>query len=164
MNANRRLDRKNNPEKYKEIDIRASRKKGQLPMSDNKECPAYIGVYVNEGLIKLYFDDVEVMPYGHPGYDIICKNGKKIDAKGSTTGDKGYWSFHINHNTIADYFFCVAYDNREDKNIIHIWILPGEIFNCFTGVRISKSTLSKWAEYEHPLDKAISCCDSMRTS
>jgi len=132
-------------------------------MNVNKECSAYLGVYVNEGLLKLYFDDVEVMPYGNPDYDFICNNGKKIDGKSSATGDKGYWQFSIKHNITADYFFCVAYDNRKDLNIIHIWLLPGDKFNHLVNIGISKSTIDKWAEYEQPLDKIIACCDLMKS-
>ena len=153
---------KNNPEKAKANWTRRDRKLGHRPMSENKECSSYIGVHVNEGLIKLYFDDVEVMPYGNPGYDFICKNGWKIDGKSSCLHKDGRWSFVIRHNTTADYFFCVAYDNREDLNIIHIWILPGEKFNHLSGISISKRNIRKWVEYEQPLDKAIVCCDSMK--
>jgi len=102
------------------------------------------------------------MPYGHPGYDFICNNGKKIDGKSSMTGDKGYWMFTIKHNTTADYFFCVAYDNRDDLNILHIWMLPGDKFNHLSGASISLSTIHKWDEYEQPIDKAIACCDTMK--
>ena len=162
LNAEARLYRKNNPEKYKANYIRAQRKNGQLPMNENKDCAAHYGVYINERLLKHYFNDVEVMPYGNPGYDFICNNGWKIDGKSSFTGDKGYWQFTIRHNTTADYFFCVAYDNRKDKNIIRIWILPGDKFSHLVKVKISKSTINKWAEYEQDINKIITCCDSMK--
>ena len=161
-NEYQRLYRKNNPEKAKASNTKQRRKNGGLSMSENKECSAYIGVYVNERLLKHYFNDVEVMPYGHSNYDFVCNNGWKIDAKSSATGDKGYWAFGIKHNTTADYFFCVAYNNRKDKNIIHIWLLPGNKFNHLVSASISKSTVDRWAEYEQPLDKLITCCDSMK--
>lgn len=157
-----RLYRKNNPEKIKASNTKRRRKNGQLPMSENRECPSWLGVHVNEGLLKMMFNDVVVMPYGTAGYDFVCNNGKKIDGKSSATGDKGHLSFHINHNTTADYFFCAAYDNRKDLNIIHIWMLPGDKFNHLVCATISLSTVHKWAEYEHPLGKAILCCDSMK--
>lgn len=158
----RRSYRKNNPDKVKANNTKHHRSRGGQSMRENKKCSAYIGVYINEGLLKHYFNDVEGMPYGHPGYDFICNNGWKIDAKSSATGDKGRWTFRIDHNIIADYFFCVAYDNREDLNIIHIWLLPGDKFNHLVSATISKSTIDKWAEYEKPIDKAIICCDSMK--
>ena len=163
INAKQRLDRKENPEKTKAIDTRKHRKAGHLSFDENKECALYYGVYINEGLLKLYFDDVEVMPFCNIGYDFVCSNGWKIDGKSSFTGDKGHWMFNINHNTIPDYFFCVAYNNRKDKNVIHIWMLPGDKFNHLVGARISKSTIGRWSEYEQPLDKIIACCDSMKT-
>ena len=161
-NVQSREWRKNNPEKAKAMSTKAHRKEGCIPMNKNKECSAYYGVHINEGLLKRVFKNVEVMPYGHTGYDFICDNGKKIDGKSSMTGDKGHWAFNINHNTTADYFFCVAYDNRTDLNIIHIWLLPGDKFSHLGMASISLSTIHKWDEYEQPLDKAISCCDSMK--
>ena len=152
-----------NPEKYKAQSTKASRKAGHLSMSENKECSVHYGVYINERLLKHYFNDVEVMPFGNPGYDFICNNGWKIDGKSSFTGDSGRWKFAINHNTITDYFFCVAYDNRKDKNIVHIWLLPGNKFNHLVSASISKSTIHKWAEYEQPLDKIISCCKAIKS-
>jgi len=162
LNAQARLLRKNNPDKAKASDAKHRRKNGVIPFDKNKGCSSYYGVYINEGLLKLYFDDVEVMPYGHKGYDFVCNNGWKIDGKGSFTGDKGHWMFTIRHNTTADYFFCVAYDNCKDRNIIHIWMIPGHILNHLSAARISKSTLLKWAKYEQPIGKAILCCDSMK--
>ena len=158
-----RLYKEKNPDKTKVYWTKRNRKHGQLPMSENKECSSHYGVYINEGVIKLYFNNVEVMPYGHPDYDFICKNGWKIDGKSSFTGDKGHWKFNIKRNTTTDYFFCVAYDNRKDKNILHIWILPGHKFNHLVSTKISKNTIDKWSEYEQPIDKAIMCCDSMKT-
>jgi len=162
MNLYARLHRKNDPENAKEIWTKHNRKNGMLPMSKNKECTLYYGVHINERLLKLYFNDVEVMPMHHPDYDFICKNDWKIDGKSSFTGDKGRWQFNIKRNTITDYFFCVAYDNRKDMNILRIWILPGKKFNHLAMATISKSTIDKWAEYEQPLDKVIKCCDSMK--
>ena len=154
---------KNNIDKVREFYIRTRKNKGGLSMSENKECSSHYGVHINERLLKHYFNDVEVMPYGNPGYDFICNNGWKIDGKGSFTGDKGCWVFGIKRNTTADYFFCVAYDNRQDLNILHIWLLPGDKFNHHVTARISKSTINKWAEYEQPIGKVIACCDSMRS-
>ena len=139
------------------------RKNGGLSMSKNKECASYLGIHVNERLLKHLFNDVEVMPMNNPGYDFICNNGKKIDGKSSCLTKDGRWMFNIRHNTIPDYFLCVAYDNRIDLNILHIWLLPGDKFNHLTGTGISKSTIHKWSEYEQPIDKAITCCDSMKS-
>ena len=157
------LYRKENPEKAKANDIKAARKRGVLAFDENKDCTMYYGVHINEGVLKLYFNDVEVMPMNNTGYDFVCNNGWKIDGKSSFTGDKGYWKFSIKHNTIADYFFCVAYDNRKDKNIIHVWILPGDKFSHLVSARIQKNTVYKWAEYEQPIGKLSMCCDKMKS-
>jgi len=153
-----------NPEKAKVRRTRSNRQAGHLPMSKNKECPSYLGVHVNEGLLKQYFDDVEVMPYGNPGYDFICNNGWKIDGKSSCLNKDGGWAFTIRHNTIADYFFLVAYDNREDLNPLHIWLIPGHVLNHLSGAYISLSTIDKWSEYEQPIDELIICCDTIKSN
>ena len=162
VNAASRLYCENNPEKAKAKWTRAQRKKGQLPMSKNKECSSYFGVHINERLLKHCFNDVEVMPYGNKGYDFICNKGMKVDSKSSCLTKKGGWSFNIRRNTIADYFLLVAYDNRKDLNPVHIWLLPGDKVNHLTGVSISISNIHKWDEYEQDIDELISCCDTMK--
>lgn len=156
------LWRKNNPNKAKAQQTRANRKNGQLPMSENKECSAYLGVYTNERLLRHLYDGVEVMPYGHPGYDFICNKGKKVDGKSSCLTKDGRWRFTIRYNTIADYFLLVAYDNRNDLNPMHVWLIPGDKVNHLKMASISPSTLDKWAEYEQPIGDVISCCDTIR--
>ena len=155
--------REANPDKIKAQWTRANRKIGKLPMSENKECSQYLGIYVNERLLKHYFDDVEVMPPNNPGYDFVCNKDKKIDGKSSCLHKDGRWSFNINCNTITDYFFCVAYDNRKDLNLVHIWLIPGDKLNHLKTASISKSTIDKWSEYEQPIDKLSACCDAMKS-
>ena len=158
-----RLWCKNNPEKAKEYWTKGNRKRGNLPMGENKECSSYLGVHVNERLLKHYFNDVEMMPYGHPGYDFICNNGKKVDGKSSCLHKNGRWTFNIKCNTIPDYFFCVAYDNRDDLNPVHIWMLPGKKFNHLKLATIRPSTIEKWAEYEQDISKVVICCDEIKS-
>ena len=108
------------------------------------------------------------MPYGNPGYDFICNHGKKIDVKSSCAlkdtrwNSATSWAFHINHNTTADYFLCLAFDNREDLNPLHAWLLPGSKFNNFSKVQISLSTIHKWDAYALDISKISDCCDAMR--
>ena len=163
INERECLWRINNPEKYKEIYTRAHRKAGQLPMSENKECTSYFGVNTVERLLRKYFNDVIVMPMNNPGYDLICNKGKKIDVKSGCIRKTGSdWAFSIKHNITADYFCCVAFDNRQYLNPLHIWMLPGDKFNHLMTASISKSTIHKWAEYEQPIDGVILCCDTMK--
>jgi len=162
INSRARMRYKDNPEKWRAKAIRASRASGSLPMSKNKECSSYIGVHINERMLRHKFKDVQVMPYGNPGYDFVCNYGKKIDGKASCFTKDGRWKFHIEHNTIADYFICIAYDNRTDLNPLHIWMLPGDKFNHLASTSISPKTLHKWAEYEQNIDGVIMCCDTLR--
>ena len=128
----------------------------------NKNCSQYLGCYIAEQILSKIFKDVKVMPQQNHGYDIICNQDKKIDIKSSATGYKDNWHFNIWRNKIADYFLCIAFDNREDLNPVHLWLIPGEDINHLTGIEILKSKLSKWSKYEQPIDKVITCCNEMK--
>ena len=163
LNAQARTKYKNNPEKAKAKSEKAHRKEGHLPMSKNKDCPVYLGVYRAERLLKFIFDDVEVMPYGNKGYDLVCNRGMKVDSKSSCIRKtRNGWTFGINHNTIADYFACIAFDNRADLNPLHFWLIPGHVLNHLTTATISQSKINKWEEYERPIGELISCCNTIR--
>jgi len=136
------------------------------PFSKNKNCPAFLGIYVAEQVLSNVFKDVEVMPVGNPGFDIICNQGKLIDIKSAcrdTHGESlGCWRFYIKHNQIADYFLCLAFDNRADLTPLHLWLLPAGKFNHLTSTSISISTIHKWDEYRLDIGKVMSCCDTMK--
>lgn len=136
-------------------------------MSENKSCAMYLGVIINEQLLSKVFKDVKQRPYGNPGYDFICNKEMKVDAKSSVIRTRGKcktnsWHFQINKNSIADYFFCVAYDNRKNLNLLYMWLIPGKDVNGKTGIQISESKLHKWSQYEQPIDKALLCCNKMK--
>ena len=103
---------------------------GGQPMSENKECSLYLGVHVAEQVLSKVFKNVKQMPNGNKGYDFICNKNMKIDVKSSTILKRDYksdsWLFQIKRNKIADYFLCLAFDNREDLNPLHIWLIPSE--------------------------------------
>lgn len=122
----------------------------------NKECTMYLGVHVAEQVLCRVFKDVEVMPIGNRGYDFIC-NYKLIDVKSATLGKNGSWAFQIRRNTTADFFLCLAFDNRKDLTPLHIWLLPGEKFNHLRGASICPSTIHKWDEYRLDLKKVSDC-------
>lgn len=133
----------------------------------NKTCASYLGCTVAERVLSYVFKDVERMPYNNPGYDFICGKGFRIDVKSTcrrkheTWSDQ--WGFGIRYNTIADYFLCIAFDNREDLNPEHIWLIPGSDINDKSNAVISESTLDKWSRYElNKLDNVISCCNILR--
>ena len=154
--------REKNPEKARAIHTRQNRKNGQLPMNENKDSPAFLGVYVNERLIRFHFNDVEVFPYGHPGFDFICNKNMKIDGKSSCLRKDGRWLFDIGRNTTADYFLCVAYDDREHLNIAHVWLIPGNKVNGCQSISVSPSTVHKWDKYIYDIEGFSSCCNEMK--
>ena len=148
---------------HKEHSEQYNRDRGILPMAENKACSIYLGVYVAERILSKVFKDVKRMPCGHKGYDFICNKQKKIDVKSSCrVGHYAEWLFHIRHNEIADYFLCIAFDNRDDLNPLHLWFLPGDYVNSRDSVSISLTTIHKWDSYKLGIDKVVSCCATLR--
>jgi hypothetical protein len=131
-------------------------------MVTNKNSSLYFGVVIAEQVLIKTFKDVKRMPNGNHGYDFICNKDKKIDSKSSASGHKGFWQFQIKQNEIADYFICLAFENRDDLTPIHLWLIPGKDINHLTSAVIHKSTISKWKQYEQPLDRILACCNKMK--
>ena len=96
-----------------------------LSMCENKDCTAYLGVYIAERILPKIFDNVEMKPYGYPGYDAICSRDLKIQVKSSCLHKNNSWVFNVKKNKIADYFFMVAFDNRDDLNVMRMWLIKG---------------------------------------
>lgn len=138
------------------------KQQGHISMHENKLCSSYLGVFIAERLCKHLFKNVEVMPYGFPGYDIVCNRGKKIDVKSSTTHSRHskypFWTFHIDYNKIADFFILVAFDDKEDLNPLHMWMIPGKEINHRSGKSISLSTIHKWSRWERSIEEVQMCC------
>lgn len=141
-------------------------KRGGKSMSENKSCPSFLGVHIAENVLSKVFKDVKKMPPCNPGYDFICKSGKKIDVKSSCiyhrVNRSDSWAFSINKNKCADYFLCLAFDNRDDLNPLHIWLIPSWKVSMYMGTGISESTLFKWNEYKLDIGKVLACCDSLK--
>jgi len=138
-----RVWRNANPEMVNAQQIRKRRKQGMRPFGENKECPMFLGVHVAERVLSHAFKDVNVMPLNNQGYDFICNKGMKIDVKSSClhrNRNTQYWNFHIRHNTTADFFLCLAFDNREDLNPLHAWLIPGSKLNNLSIASIRQST------------------------
>lgn len=133
-----------------------------MKYTENKSCSLYLGVHVAEHVLSHVFKDVAVMPLGNPGYDFICNGGKKIDVKCACIGFKGNWQFKINRNTSADYFLCLAFDNRKDLTPLYAWLLPADKYNHLMGTAICPSTLCKWNNYKLDLTKVGECCDQIK--
>lgn len=139
------------------------------PMDEDRYCSDFLGVYVAEQVIAKTFKNVTRTPYGYQGYDLICGKGYKIDVKaaciGRPKGRHNRWIFGIYNNTDADYFMCIAFNNRDDLEPQHIWMIPGDKINhlvCFCITDVPRS-LKKWQEYEKPIDKITSCCNVMKS-
>lgn len=137
------------------------------PMGENRNCALFLGVHVAERLLSLIFENVDKMPFGNKYYDFTCAKGYKIDVKSSCRRKHNHgsdnWVFHIRKNTVADYFLCIAFDDREHLTPEHLWLIPGNVVNNKIGHSISESALSKWSKYEQPLDKVINCCNVLKT-
>ena len=132
---------------------------------NNKNSSTFFGVTIAEQLLAKVFKYVERMLNNNPGFDIICNQGYKIDIKSATKPkDKNYWLFNIRHNPIADYFLCLAFDNRINLNPMHVWLIPSKEINHLTNLGISESRLDKWNKYElsDKMDKIIGCCNIMK--
>lgn len=162
-NERHRRWRKANPDKYKASYTRADRKQGARPYNENKECSSYLGCHIAERVLSHVFKNVEKMPYGNPGFDFICNQGKLIDVKGAClSGKYPSWGFGINRNIIADYFLCLAFDDMENLNPLHIWLLPGSVVNHLKHASITPSTIHKWDEYALDTSKISECCVTMK--
>jgi len=142
--------------------IRSERRKGVQPFNENRRCGMYLGVHIAERVLSHVFKNVERMPINNPGYDVICNHKKKIDIKSSCQRGGGGWSFGIRNNIIADYFLCLAFDNREDLNPLHVWLIPGCKISHLKGLSINQGTINKWDEYALDISKTSECCDTMR--
>ena len=150
---------------YKEHKNEIRQQKGCISMDQNKHCSLYLGVVIGERLCRHLFKDVEIMPHGNPKFDFICNKNKKIDVKsGCVTLNNGYprWQFGIKHNTTADYFILVAFDNLTDLNPLHLWMIPGKEVNHKTKETISLSTIHKWDEWKRDINDAQLCCTEIK--
>lgn len=134
------------------------------PMNKNKSCSSFLGVFVAEQVLMKSFDKITRMPYGNSGFDFICGRGYKVDVKSATRRKNRpiEWDFCIRQNKIADYFLCLAFDNRNDLNPVHVWMIPGNVINNYVTMSISESRLDKWLQWERPIDKVVTCCNKMK--
>lgn len=158
---------RDNPEKARKKNLISQHKYGTLPMDKNKDCSLYLGVVIAEGVLAEVFDNVKRMPNNNRGFDVVCGNGYRIDIKSGCRCNRGgngsdHWQFSIKQNRIADHFLLLAFDNRENLNPEHIWLIPGCALNGQMGASIAESRLSKWNEYELNIDRVSQCCDTLR--
>lgn len=129
-----------------------------IPMNENKSCSIWLGVHIAEQMLSNYFDDIKIMPYGNKGFDYICNKGYKIDVKsGCLIQPNGYWTFHINKNSIPDYFLCIGFNNRINTIPLKLWLIPSHVVSNKMNLCITNSTnsIQKWIQYEKPIDKLL---------
>lgn len=117
-------------------------------MSDSKDSPSYLGIHIAERILSKIFEDVTRMPSNNKGYDFICKKGHKIDVKSACLSDNK-WQFNLNGNKIANYFLFLAFDNREDLEPKHIWIIKNDNINVKSKtITNNNKSINKWSNYE----------------
>lgn len=140
------------------------------PLNEARECGAYLGIHIAERALSKEFPNIQRMPYGTPGYDYICGKGYKIDVKSACRRESYQapmmWSYYIRRNSVPDYFLCLAFDNRENLEPLHVWLIPKSEISHLMGFSIfdSKKSLSKWGKYERPKEAVVSCCNKIRTA
>jgi hypothetical protein len=145
------------------------------PMNESPRCSQFLGICVAEKVIRHcgMFNIVTKTVNNTSGYDFVCGRGYKIDVKSACrtfvvrNGHElnPWWTFHIDHNEIADWFVIIAFDDREHLTPLHAWVIPGDKINhliCLT-ITDSERSLVKWRLYERPLDQIDSCCDALRS-
>lgn len=142
-----------------------------LPMNKSKNCSLYLGVYIAENVLSKVFKNVKRLPINNKGYDFVCDKGYKIDVKSSCLSHN-FWRFGVHKNRIADYFLLLAFDNRNNLNPIHLWLIGGaepvginnEVpLNNKSSLSIRDDNESLWIyepyEVSDKLSNVIECCD-----
>ena len=142
------------------------RANGMKPASENPDCSLYLGTHITENAVKPVLPKAQHMPHGHPKYDYLCSQGYKIDVKSASTSvhkvkNTVQWKFKIDKNKVADYFLCVAYDNRENLNIIKMWMIPGIAINHLGQLSISPGSFDKWKQYELDPNESNQCVEEI---
>ncbi len=152
------------------IDVRerGHRRGYHVPCSDKNSGGPFLGIYVADRALSKFFDNIQRMPNGNPGYDFICSKGFKIDAKSAclyiNKFGLGTWVFRIRYNQTADYFLCLAFDNRASLEPQHVWLIPKDVASIRASLSICNwpYSLRRWSAYEMPLDRVVQCCDKIK--
>jgi len=154
--------------RWKQLSLKA-RKLKITSMTINKKCPMFLGCHVAERVLSHVFKNVERMKSGNKGYDFICNKGFKIDVKSACLNKRNKYCFIINRNKIADYFLLIGFDNRNDLNPQHIWLIKGNLVDeikCLNNLCISNTEKGRcqFNEYElnDKLKETIVCCNTLK--
>ena len=133
----------------------------------------FLGCHVAERILSYVFKAVQRMPHGNIGFDFICNKGYKIDSKASCLHKNNTYDFNIKYNKIADYFLLIGFDNKENLNPQHIWLIKGdEIINGYRKLNDYQELvitnklccLENYAKYEliDKLNETINCCSNLK--
>ena len=76
--------------------------------------------------------------------------------------NRSRWMFHVKKNTVADFFLCIAFDNRESLTPLHLWLIPSNEVKDREMIGIGPNTLHKWDKYKQDISKTLQCCDEMK--
>ena len=139
------------------------------PLGENKETALYLGYYIAENVLSNIFKDVKRMGINNSGFDFVCNKGYKIDVKASVLHKNKYknpyWQFGIRQNNIPDYFLLIAFDNRENLNPLHVWLVPKDKICHLKGLSLSLKRIDEWKQYEleDKLEKVITCCNKIKS-
>lgn len=128
--------------------------RGYTPIDKSTKSASYLGVHIAEQLFQQRYPQADRMPTGNWKYDFECPTGIKVDVKSSTMRrDPRLWYFTTCYNTEADYFFMVAFDNRTNLQVQHLWWIPTDLISDRAGLAIGAGKLSqsKWKQYELPI-------------
>lgn len=119
--------------------------------------PTYSGKIAEKIIAKtilpMKFGNIKLdMGYLSP-FDFLMENDIKIDVKSAKFRNNGY-NFLIDENKIPDYFLLVGFNNDENLNVSHIWLVHrDDIINerkvcnrC--SIWISKKELYRFDRYE----------------
>lgn len=159
---------KANPDRVRKLRRDGTYRHGAKPASENKSCSAYLGIVIAETVLSHEFPGFKRMPNNNPGYDYDCSKGFKIDVKSSCRRHRkngnDYWGFAIKKNKLADYFLCIAFDNRKNLNPEHIWLIPGNMISNKSeqGITDLLESLAKWSQYERSLTNVLECCNALK--
>ena len=121
-----------------------SYEKDTTPCNVDLRCPKYIGLYIEEKLMKI-FDGASKNPipsnlFGAGAWDWKCKNGVLIKYIGAClqyrikinkSNGKEYewtgWQWAILRNNVPDFFLLVAYgESRENLDVMNAWFVPSK--------------------------------------
>lgn len=177
IDVNDELAKRRGFENYNEFMKYYSHNKGKcLTYDKNMNCSLWLGIHIAERILPEIYENVEMMPLCNTGFDAICSKDYKIDVKSScilSNRSYNYYNFSIKKNIIADYFIMFGFDNRENLNLLIIWlikgteIIKGRKLNEIKELKIANSDIgiNKYKKYElsnELLSKAKDVCKKLK--